>query len=78
MSILENVYPRDPFGYVVIPNMISLMNEPEDDFFGNVRKYWLEETKRQSHVTEVNSDFFFIPSSPSGNSGSDTSGSDSE
>ena len=78
MSIFATVYPRDPFGYVVIPNTISLMNEPEDDFFGFVQTYWHEETKRQSHVTEVNSDFFFIPSSPSGNSGSDTSGSDSE
>lgn len=75
MSIFATVYPRDPFGYVVIPNTISLMNEPEDDFFGFVQTYWHEETICQSHVTEVHSDFFF---GPFGNSGSDTSGSDSE
>ena len=73
MSIIATVYPRDPFGYVVIPNTIRFMNEPEDDFFGNVIKYWHEETKRQSHITEVNSDFFFHHSS---NSGSDMSDSE--
>lgn len=76
MSIFATVYPRDTFGYVVIPNMTQLMNEPEDDFFWFVQKYLHEAAKHKSHATEVNSDFFFP--GPSYNSGSDTSGSDSD
>lgn len=70
----SNIYPRDPFGYVVIPTTLDFMDEEAGDgFFASVKEYWKEEAERVSRVTDAHSDFFFAPPSPTRSTDSDLS-----